>query len=242
MPAKENTKLFDKVRLGCKLQSNISAKIAIISLSEISSKACGDKLISLSNEIVGNLVIDSFALNEFELQFNWKADLVLLNLPDYSHEHLSTLKTLRRRGYSGVVLLLVQSVTVWAELIKDPAAPKKHIQLLEKPFSDNQLAGYVKRILTEEGARFRAYKRFDCHKTATVGDLQSIDQPCTLKNISKGGACIEFTAISNLNQNQLINLTVDDDDSAEKYNIWARVAWLDKEKQLAGLEFINTKN
>lgn len=233
-------------------------------------------MVGLFGQAIGPLSIDCYSLVGMKSTFNGEANLAIFNLPDYSSEHRDAIEYLYKQGFAGVILLLVGNVSQWAHYTQHANAPvdsngtkgfnsfKMQLQFLEKPFTDDQLTGFVKRILTESGTRFRAHRRFESSIPAVICDFSSGTLPCTLKNISRGGACAEinpkklneFKSSSNveidknvesaktvqLAIDQLVQLNVDNvttKGAKEIYNVWARVAWIKKERDLVGLEFLN---
>jgi hypothetical protein len=212
-------------------------KIAIFSLSEITSVAFSEKVRPLNEEAGGRIEFLNLSIMGMMSRFDGDANVVILNLPDYSTEHVSSIRFIRSRGFAGPILLLVSELKPWVEFFKN-SVQFNNVKLLERPFEDGQLHGYLRRLLAVDTTPFRSYRRYEANKPAIVTLAPNDIRACVVRNISHGGACIQLDSDFGIDRNHEITLSINSDDSTEKYQIRARVAWIQKDSALAGVEFL----
>jgi hypothetical protein len=211
--------------------------IATVSLSEILSVFLNEKLRRLEEEALGGLQLVNFDLTNLKKCVEIQPTLVILSLPEWSLEHLTSISSLQALGYSGPILMPVEDTAAW--LTKIDAKPELEVvKLLERPFEDQQLVGFVRRLLRAQAVTFRAHRRHPTNHVARAY-IEENEIDCVVKNISVGGACLKFEGAPTVQKGDVLSLDIHIGSSNSSYNIEGRVAWVQPSNALAGIQFLS---
>jgi hypothetical protein len=212
--------------------------IVTLSLSEIASSIINKKLRPLQAEALGSLLFIDLDIKGIKTRFHGNASAVLLNFPIWTPEFAMAISTIRDKGYEGPMVALVQDIKKWTrEIERRPHF--KPISILEKPFSNQELIGLVRRVLALPSMNFRAHPRYELHQNAELYYNQGRTlKTCELTNVSRGGACLQFAGDPPVEKGQEITLTVGLDGQAAPQTLVGKVAWMKPTKQLVGVQFM----
>lgn len=211
--------------------------IVTLSLSEITSAALTEKLRPLHIEAMGGLQFLNVDKKSLSGKFSGTASLVILNLPPWSNDFFPCIQEIQSKNYAGPILVFVKDFDHWASLIA--ASPRlSQLKLLARPFEDAQLLGCVRRLLAVDTAHFRAFPRYETNQPIQIVASEAV-HACTMKNVSRGGVCVEFSGGVPVAKDDFVTLNVTFEGN-ELHNVRGRIAWVQPYKALAGVEFVKT--
>jgi hypothetical protein len=212
--------------------------IVTLSLSEIASSMINRKLRPLQAEALGSVLFIDLDIKGIKTRFHGNASAVLLNFPIWSPEFSMAISSMRDKGYQGQMVALVQDAKKWSrEIQRRPEILP--ISILEKPFSNLELIGLVRRLLALPTTNFRAHPRFELQQNADLYYNQGRTfKSCELTNVSRGGACLQFTGEPPVSKGQEITLTVGLDGQAAPQTLVGKVAWMKPTQSLIGVQFL----
>jgi hypothetical protein len=214
--------------------------IATVSLSEILSVFLNEKLRRLEEEALGGLQLVNLDLANLKKCAELNPSIVILSLPEWSPEHVSSITALQRLGYNGPILMPVEDSATWMKKVTTTPGLEA-VKLLERPFEDAQLVGFARRLLRAQSVMFRAHRRHPTNHTA-LAYLDQNRHQCVVKNISVGGACLKFDGIPSVQKGDVLSLDIHIGTSNSSYNVQGRVAWVQPSNALAGVQFLTPTN
>lgn len=215
--------------------------VVTLSLSAIASEALNQKLEILKTESLGYLELQSYDLSRLEHGFNFSAKVVILNLPSWSTDHGIAIRRLRAKGYRGHILAIVSDLKAWSEIVQHQPADFYQTTLLEKPYSDADVVGMIRRLLTVHTTAFRAHPRYETEQSAHLRAGETADEtPCVLRNVSHGGACLEFNGPVPVKKGGIVHLDVVLTQENKAQSLRGRIVWIQPYRRQAGVEFLPT--
>lgn len=215
--------------------------VITMSLSEIGSSVFAKKLRIIYHESLGAIHFINIDVKAAQTRTFKPNSVIILNLPEWSTETDATITTLRDRGFRGQILAVVKDLGLWPTDSLDPVRYKA-VTFLERPFQDSELIGLVRRMLAIDTPSFRSHPRYDLDQQAELqvdGRMEGV-RTCVVKNVSLGGACLEFKGEIPVVAGHFITLNVNLGQTNEAHALRGRVAWVQPFKALAGVEFVGT--
>lgn len=209
--------------------------IVTVSPNEISGNALSDQLNPLITESNGGMKLLSYTTESVGTNFDGLASLVILNLPIWSLHHISHIQRIKARGYAGQILTLVGNLKSWNAAIECSSALRQ-VKPLEIPVETANLLGFVRRLLRKTDSEYRAAPRFETNLRGSIDSLEST-YSCSIKNVSRGGACLRLEGDIPLVQGDAITLNLKLTDRPTTQSIEGKVAWIKPSIALIGFQF-----
>ena len=152
-----------------------------------------DPLIKLFDQLrdqFENLSITGLDPSKISADIEKVADAIVLDIEQWSHADEMIIAGLRGTGYKGPVLIVAKKEPT--DVLPTTRIFDK-VAFLAKPCDPKELVGIIRRMLL---APIIAARKFTRHETNERADLQIEGQTmfhsCRVKNMSKGGAYLEF--------------------------------------------------
>lgn len=191
----------------------------------------------LSKESLGAVQTSSVSLEDIKHAFQIETTSVfILRIAVWKNEFHAMLESMRRAGYRGPVVIVSDVL---------PARDFKPLDatcFLAASESKDEILGVVRRLLALPSAKSRIHPRFLLRESVEVVFKNgSRAQSCLLENLSRGGACLEFSGGFKFKRGELIEMTLNLDESNEAHVVQGRIAWTDHLNTLAGVEFFPTQ-
>lgn len=164
---------------------------------------------------------------------------VIINVPEWNTREEQCLIDLRKTGYTGPVLVTAKAdqSSSLKELIE-----MKDVTFLDKPFETRDLVGLVRKMLKARQIAQQVHRRFP---TAQEAEIESASGKLItrVRNLSKGGAYLEFLTAAPLRVGETVKLRMELKDLNRTYVMPARVVWTARSSSRGagvGLEFTGT--
>lgn len=123
---------------------------------------------------------------------------------------------------------------------------RKGIHLLEKPFDDADMMTIVKKLLQNPALKQQKFKRYYTDVNAHIESLLTGQtQPTRMRNLSRGGAFLEFFDKPQFSIGDLVRLNIDLAETDTRYSLSGRVVWETNKHRSTGqpgfgMEFVQT--
>lgn len=212
------------------------AVILTLGLSEITGSSLVEKLNPLRQESEDKVRLISCTMQRLPLALRENPTLVIINLPQLSNDRIPTIFRLQEMGYTGNILVFVSDMAYWMDLVHTTER-LSHVKLMEWPYTENQLLGYVRRLIRENVDYYRSSPRYEIVQPAMLMARNQI-MPCVLQNVSRGGVCLRMSHRGELIRNEFVSLEFKLGESVKTETIRGRVAWVDADGGTAGIEFV----
>lgn len=159
--------------------------------------------------------------------------VVVFNLTDWTPRDSMHLDELRAVGYSGPVLVMAKSDS---SLALKALRERPSVVFLEKPYELKDLQGIVRKFLLARSVGQQVYRRFTTHQEAAVESREGKRDRfiSRVRNISKGGAFLEFLGPASFKVGEVITVTLELKDLQRVYQMPAKVVWTSKISSRAG--------
>ena len=194
----------------------------------------------LQREAMGSLRFTNLEFVSLAETLDTESALVILNFPRWASDQEASIRSIRSRGYMGPILLIAANIGLWNA--KARLSPEfRRVALLPSPYERSDLIGLVRRLISQKAMKYRIYPRYEVEidATLTVGDAGAV-VPCTLRNVSLGGACIGLSTNVSLTPGQFATLSFKLEDNAPEKSMRCRIAWTQATRALIGAEFVRT--
>ena len=163
------------------------------------------------------------------------AQVVVIDVAVGTHIDEVSITSLRALGFNGPVLVLGQKE------LKSPASSLRvldRVIFLSKPYDSKAMLGLVRRMILAPIIAARKYPRHTTNETAEVQvDGKGPYHSCRVKNMSKGGAYLDFDRSLHVRIGDLVILKIKLGTLNREYLLKARVAWLNRGAGF-GIEFV----
>jgi hypothetical protein len=164
---------------------------------------------------------------------------VVFNFNEWTNKEAVHLDELKRIGYRGPVLVIAKGdVTKAVRAAK--ATP--NLLFLEKPFEMKDLLGIIRKMLLARAVAQRVHRRFATSQDAEVSFLTSGGSMTSrVRNLSKGGAYLEFMQPAPIKVGELVSLKLELKDVNRTYSMHAKVVWTSRTNTRGagvGVEFV----
>ena len=148
---------------------------------------------------------------------------VVFNFTEWTAKEAVHLEELKKIGYRGPILIIakgdvtkaVREMRVWPGVV-----------FLEKPFELKDLLGITRKMLMARAVSQRIHRRYatsqDAEVELMVGGAKLISR---VRNLSKGGAYLEFMTAVPVKVGELMNVKLDLKDLNRTYTMSAKVVW-----------------
>jgi Tfp pilus assembly protein PilZ len=197
-------------------------KILLASTTEEENLILRRKLEPLTGEI-GNISYVTTRPQALVYSARDNFELVVINVPEFTNEHRSTVLKLRELGYRGSLIVTAKAKT--ADQIREINAMQSTV-FVEKPYEIKDLLGVVSKILRARSVSQRIFRRYYTMQKAEVEiTAEQRKAPTTLYNLSKGGAYIELANTETLKIGDELTLHVPLNEMRRTYQMAARVVW-----------------
>lgn len=160
-------------------------------------------------------------------------------------EEVSLIQKLRDNGFEQAILVLSEE-QISHEYGLEKSRSKIHY--LEKPYSDKEFVGIVKKLLKSSRIPQQKFKRFETHQEVVLEKFNNSDSVDTrMFNLSVGGAYCEFSGESPLIVGDLVKVMVKLGEVNKQHKMNAKVVWTTRTgrysgQQGAGLKFIRSED
>lgn len=151
---------------------------------------------------------------------------IILNLTEWTPKEAIMLQEIRRVGFNGPILITAKA---------DPTVVNRDIRgmsgviFLAKPFDAKELLGISKKMLLARAVPQQRFKRYTTSQEAQIEvDSTGASLAMRVRNLSKGGAYLEFIQPNNIQIGELVTVTLELKDLQRKYTMPARVIWTNK--------------
>ena len=148
---------------------------------------------------------------------------VVLNLPEWSAKEAIMIQELRRTGYHGPILVMAKA---------DPAVVNRDLRavsdvvFMAKPYDTKDLLGIVRKQLTARAVSQQRFKRFATSQDAELEIEATGGRMITrVRNLSKGGAYLEFMTPSILKIGDFVKVKLELKDLQRVYTFPAKIVW-----------------
>lgn len=164
---------------------------------------------------------------------------VVFNFNEWTNKEAVHLEELKRIGYRGPILVIAKGDVSKAVRI---AKATPGLVFLEKPFEMKDLLGIIRKMLLARAVSQRVHRRFATSQDAEVsfsnggGTIVS-----RVRNLSKGGAYLEFMQPAPIKVGELVNLKMELKDVNRSYTLHAKVVWTSRTNTRGagiGVEFV----
>jgi len=164
---------------------------------------------------------------------------VVFNFTEWTNKEAVHLDELKKIGYRGPILVIAKGdVTKAVRTAK--ATP--NLVFLEKPFEMKDLLGIVRKMLLARAVLQRVHRRFATSQEAEVSFLTSGGvMSSKIRNLSKGGAYLEFLQPAPIKVGELVNLKMELKDVNRSYTLQAKIVWTSRTNTRGagiGVEFV----
>ena len=151
---------------------------------------------------------------------------VILNLNDWVAKEALLIQELRKTGYVGPILVLAKA---------DPAVVNRDLRaisdivFLPKPAASKDILGVVRKQLLARKVAQQRHRRFPTSQDAEI-EIESTGgrMISRVRNLSKGGAYLEFMTASALKVGELLTVKLELKDLQRTYTLPAKVVWSNK--------------
>ena len=148
---------------------------------------------------------------------------VVFNVPEWTRAEAAILVDLRKAGYRGPVLVAAKASA--GKALKSLQA-MSGVTYLEKPFETRDLMGIIRKMLTDRAVSQRIHRRFYTDQDAEIEMDGQVNRYATrLRNISRGGAYIEFLSLAKVRIGDIVRVKVELADLNRTYTMPAKVVW-----------------
>jgi hypothetical protein len=151
---------------------------------------------------------------------------VVLNLTDWTPKEALLIQELRRAGYKSPILVAAKA---------DPVVVNKDLRLtndvifLPKPFDTKDLLGILRKQLLARVVPQQRHRRFATSQDAEIEIEATGGRMITrVRNLSKGGAYLEFMTPSPLKIGEFVKVKLELKDLRRVYTFPAKVVWSNK--------------
>lgn len=163
---------------------------------------------------------------------------VVFNFNEWTNKEAVHLEELKRIGYRGPVLVIAKGdVTKAVRTAK--ATPG--LVFLEKPFEMKDLLGIVRKMLLARAVSQRVHRRFATSQDAEVSFMSGGTLSSRVRNLSKGGAYLEFLQPTPIKVGEMVSLKLELKDVNRTYSMQAKVVWTSRTNTRGagiGVEFV----
>lgn len=200
--------------------------------------------LNVLREQFDNLKISGLEPNMASSDLEKIAQVVIIDVKYWSHADEMMVAGLRGTGFKGPMLILAQKEAQSGDVgtgVNNREFPKggifEKIVFLNKPFDPKEMLGVVRRMVLAPIIAARKHTR---HDTNEVAELQISGRKssfsCRVKNMSKGGAYLEFFRSIEIKVGDSVLFKVRLGQIKREYRLRARVAWLNMSTGV-GIEF-----
>jgi len=148
---------------------------------------------------------------------------VILNLNEWTPKEALLIQELRRAGYQGPILV---SAKADPDVVNRDLRAMSDIVFLPKPFDTKDLIGIVRKQLLTRNVAQQRYRRFATSQDAELEiDATGGRMVTRVRNLSKGGAYLEFMTPSSLKIGEYIKVKLELKDLQRVYTFPAKVVW-----------------
>jgi hypothetical protein len=165
---------------------------------------------------------------------------VVFNFNEWTNKEAVHLEELKRIGYRGPVLVIAKGdVTKAVRTAK--ATPG--LVFLEKPFEMKDILGIIRKMLLARAVSQRVHRRFATSQDAEVSFMNGGGTHSSrVRNLSKGGAYLEFLQPAPVKVGEMVNLKLELKDVNRTYSMQAKVVWTSRTNTRGagiGVEFVS---
>ncbi|HVK61435.1 MAG TPA: PilZ domain-containing protein [Bdellovibrionales bacterium] len=157
------------------------------------------------------------------LSVDSRTAVVIYNFNEWSSREASNLDELKKAGYRGQILIIAKADVTKAMQVVGNA---QGLVFLQKPFAHKDLVGLLRKMLTTRQISQQVHKRFPTAQDAVVEILgQGGNVNSRVRNLSKGGACLEFLSQAPVAVGEKVVVNLSLADMKRTYQMPARVVW-----------------
>jgi hypothetical protein len=210
--------------------------LILLSRSKPARDLLNTKFSGLCGEL-SNLRIIPIEIEQLATQAADSIQGVVFDVENYSPADEAIIIKLRDHGYVGGVLVLGQRAA-------GSGFPQTRffdkVVFVDKPYDDKDVIGIVRRMLLAPIIAARRYPRHETNETAELHfETTHLSQVCKVKNMSKGGAYLEFGKSMAVRIGDAVTLKIKLGQLNREYALKARVAWINPRGGF-GVEFVNS--
>jgi len=211
-------------------------KLILLGRSKTARDLLSMKFSGLCTEL-SHLCVVSIETEQLATQAVESIQGVVFDVENYSPADEASIIKLRDYGYVGSIIVLGQRA-VGAGFPHTRFFEK--VVFVDKPYDDNDVIGIVRRMLLAPLIAGRKYPRHETNETAELHfEAAQLTGVCKVKNMSKGGAFIEFGKSVDVRIGDMVTLKIKLGQLKREYAIRARVAWINPRGGF-GVEFTNS--
>jgi len=172
---------------------------------------------------------------------NEQVNLVVFNTEAFTRKKMQITYDLREIGRKVPVLVLAESV------LPDVLLSLRNAQgtvLLEKPYEPKDLFGLSEKLMGGEGCSQRIYRRYFTNQEGEFykPHVRDLGVQMKVRNLSQGGAFIEFEERINLRTGDVLNLNIRLVEVRKSYKMPAKVVWVSASSPMGrtgcGVQFV----
>ncbi len=148
---------------------------------------------------------------------------VIMNLNDWSPKEATLLRELRNKNYQGPILVCAKAeVRVIRELRN-----LREVVFLPKPFETKELLGIARKMLLARNISQQVHRRYLTTQDAEI-EISGKIMTTRVKNLSKGGAFLEFLSASAPTVGEYVTVKLELKDLNRVYKMPAKIVWTQK--------------
>ncbi|PIT99232.1 MAG: hypothetical protein COT74_09490 [Bdellovibrionales bacterium CG10_big_fil_rev_8_21_14_0_10_45_34] len=207
--------------------------IVVAGSQELNDKVAED----LSRNRLYSIFLANSSIETIRMVQGQKPHLVILNFDVFTPKKKSLIVNLKEMGYSDSILVLAKFVS--ADSAEAITALDKCV-LIERPYVANDFYGVVGKLVSGHDVRQRVHRRFFTNQKAHIVPFSGQEMNSILRNLSRGGALIEYDGTP-VEKGEILRVKVDLKDLSKSYNVHAKVVWSepkDSGPSTIGVEFI----
>jgi len=150
--------------------------------------------------------------------------LVVFNLKNFNQKKLALSKQLRKDGHN-IPLVALANTSDFNTLLE--ISNLKKTVVLQKPFSDKELSGLIKKLIAGSDVSQQIYKRFKTNQLANLEIYPTGESHHShIFNLSHSGAYLEVPQEANFQTGDMVRINVKLSQLNRHHDVHAEVVWM----------------
>lgn len=152
---------------------------------------------------------------------------VILNVNEWSVKEAAIIQELRRSGYVSPILITAKADAV---AVNKDLRSMSDVVFLPKPYDPKDILGIMRKMLMVREVSQQRHRRFATTQDAEI-EIESTGSSLIsrVRNLSKGGAYLEFMTPSPLKVGEYVKVKLELKDLQRTYTLPAKVVWANRQ-------------
>lgn len=151
---------------------------------------------------------------------------IILNLTEWTQKEAILIQELRRAGYAGPILVMTKADP---DVVNRDLRAVSGVVFLPKPFDSRDLLGIVRKQVMARTVPQQKFRRYPTLQDAEVVVESTGGRVVTrVRNLSKGGAYLEFMTPTPLRVGEMVTVTLELKELHRTYTFPAKVVWANR--------------